>query len=79
MYFIHAENFSLSTKSNLIHIASEDDLRQLSNRLQIAAQYTSSWIKEIYIYIYMGVNNRNESDIMKKIEKQSNSKVMNIL
>ena len=33
MYFLHAENFSLSTKSNLMHIAprSEDDLRQLSN------------------------------------------------
>ena len=33
VYFRHAENFSLSTKSNLMHIApwSEDDLRQLSN------------------------------------------------
>ena len=33
MYCIHAENFSLSTKSNLMHITpwSEDDLRQLSN------------------------------------------------
>ena len=33
VHFIHAENFSLSTKSNLMHIApwSEDDLRQLSN------------------------------------------------
>ena len=33
VYFLHAENFSLSTKSNLMHIAprSEDDLRQLSN------------------------------------------------
>ena len=33
MYFLHAENFSFSTKSNLMHIAlrSEDDLRQLSN------------------------------------------------
>ena len=33
VYFIHAENFLLSTKSNLMHIApwSEDDLRQLSN------------------------------------------------
>ena len=36
VYFIHAENFSLSTKSNLLHIApwSEDDLRQLSNCCQ---------------------------------------------
>ena len=35
MYFLHAENFSLSTKSNLMHIApwSEDDLRQLSKLL----------------------------------------------
>ena len=33
VHFIHAENFSLSTKSNLMHIApsSEDDLRQLLN------------------------------------------------
>ena len=33
VYFLHAENFSLSTKSNLMHITqqSEDDLRQLSN------------------------------------------------
>ena len=33
VYFIHAENFLHSTKSNLMHIApwSEDDLRQLSN------------------------------------------------
>ena len=33
VHFIHAENFSLSTKSNLMHVAprSEDDLRQLSN------------------------------------------------
>ena len=40
MHFIHTENFSLSTKSNLMHIVlwSEDDLRPLSNC--------------IYIYIY---------------------------
>ena len=33
MHFIHAEDFSLSTKSNLMHIApwSEDDMKQLSN------------------------------------------------
>ena len=33
VYFLHAENFSLLNKSNLMHIApwSEDDLRQLSN------------------------------------------------
>ena len=33
VYFLHAENFSLSTKFNLMHIApwSEDDLRQLSS------------------------------------------------
>ena len=33
VHFIHAENFTLSTISNLTHIApwSEDDLRQLSN------------------------------------------------
>ena len=33
VYFLYAENFSLSTKSNLMHITprSEDDLRQLSN------------------------------------------------
>ena len=33
VYFLHVETFSLSTKSNLMHIAprSEDDLRQLSN------------------------------------------------
>ena len=33
MHFIHTENFLLSTKSNLMHVApwSEDDLRQLSN------------------------------------------------
>ena len=33
VYFVHAENVSLLTKSNLMHIAprSEDDLRQLSN------------------------------------------------
>ena len=33
VHFIHAENFLLSTKSNLTHIApwSEDDLRQLLN------------------------------------------------
>ena len=33
VHFIHAENFSLSTKSNLMYIVpcSEDDLRQLSN------------------------------------------------
>ena len=32
VYFIYAENFSLSTESNLMHIApwSEDDLRQLT-------------------------------------------------
>ena len=33
VYFLHAENFLLSTKSNLMHITprSEDDLRQLLN------------------------------------------------
>ena len=33
VHFIHAENLSLSTKSNLMHVApwSEDDLSQLSN------------------------------------------------
>ena len=33
----------------------------------------------IFVYIYMEVYNRNESDSMKKIEKQSNPKVMNLL
>ena len=33
----------------------------------------------IYIYIYIEVNNGNESDSMKKIEKQSNPKVMILL
>ena len=33
VHFIHAEGFSILTKSNLMHIApwSEDDMRQLSN------------------------------------------------
>ena len=37
VYFLHAENFSLLTKSNLMHIAprSEDDLRKLSNYIQL--------------------------------------------
>ena len=36
VYFIHAKNFSLSTKSNMMHIMpwSEDDLRQLSNKIK---------------------------------------------
>ena len=43
-------------------------------------------LKLIYIYIYMlhlyvlmGVNNGNESGSIKKIEKQSNLKVMDLL
>ena len=32
----------------------------------------------IYIYIYMEVNNGNKSDCIKKIEKQSNPKIMNL-
>ena len=41
VYFLHAENLSLSTKSNLMHIAprSEDDLRQLSNLLWYFVRY----------------------------------------
>ena len=37
MQFIYAEDFLLSTKSNLMHIApwSEDNLRQLSNLIPI--------------------------------------------
>ena len=33
----------------------------------------------VIIFIYMEVNNGNESDSMKNIEKQSNLKVMNLL
>ena len=33
----------------------------------------------IYIYIHTEVNNGNKSDSMKKIEKQINQKVMNLL
>ena len=32
----------------------------------------------LYIYIYRDVYNGNRSDCMKKIEKQSNAKVMNL-
>ena len=48
VYFLHAENFSLSTKSNLMHIVpwSEDDLKQLSNCGQCFV-----FLKYIYIYI----------------------------
>ena len=43
MHFIHAEDFSLSTKSNLMHIApwSEDDLRDF----QITASDSYFWKK----------------------------------
>ena len=66
VHFIHAENFSLSTKSNLMHTAplSADDMRQLSNCGQwFLFSNETKWLsvlenhdnQPIYIYIYVCV------------------------
>ena len=49
------------------------------NKLQMLICHKTQTTNLLIGYINMEINNGNESDSMKKTEKQSNPKVMNLL